>query len=273
MCSSLKKAYTLLEQAIAISILAFLVMVMVMISDYQYDVSFYNDTEEKINQIEKSLISHMIRYSKDSNVVFGNPLPCPALITNSINLSTFGKSNSQYDDAGGDCLGSYKTDISNLNNYYYGMVPVRTLGLPDDYAFDSWGRRFLFLINKDIFKSRNQDLLTDDYSTSLYFIISYGKNGYGAYGKNGSLLSDSLASTYEKHNILSSLSINDIQDMPRQNNYDDIVVNKTLLQFVADLSGGVIYSSSECSTLQSYNESCAYYDSVNDVSEFSCVFR
>ena len=150
MCSSLEKAYTLLEQAIAISILAFLVMVMVMISDYQYDVSFYNDTEEKINQIEKSLISHMIRYSKDSNVVFGNPLPCPALITNSINLSTFGKSNSQYDDAGGDCLGSYKTDTSNLNNYYYGMVPVRTLGLPDDYAFDSWGRRFLFLINKDI---------------------------------------------------------------------------------------------------------------------------
>ena len=33
-----------------------------------------------------------------------------------------------------------------LLSYYYpeGMVPVRTLGLPDDYAIDGWGRRIFY---------------------------------------------------------------------------------------------------------------------------------
>ena len=60
-----------------------------------------------------------------------------------------------------------------------GMIPVRSLGLADDYAFDSWGRRFLYLVNKDIFQSNDVDIEVEDYTSTLFYIISYGKNGYG----------------------------------------------------------------------------------------------
>ena len=153
------------------------------------------------------------------------------------------------------------------------MVPVRSLGLSDDYAFDSWGRKFLFLINKDIFQSYNTDILVDDYTTTLYYIISYGKNGYGGYGKGGALLDSSKASDYEDNNIISTIDIANIQDMPRQSDYDDIVTSKTLLQFFADLAGDTIFSSSECSTLQSLSSGCVEADDVVKISDYSCVFR
>ena len=41
------KAYTLLEQAIAISLLSVIVMMTILITDMRYDVSFYDDTKSK----------------------------------------------------------------------------------------------------------------------------------------------------------------------------------------------------------------------------------
>ncbi len=270
MMKNFVRAYTLLEQAIAISILSLIVMMTIMITDIRYDANFYDDTKAKITKIEQALIANIIRYSKDSSLLSGNALPCPADINAAITSSDFGISNSVYQDAGGNCLGLYTTDTSTLDNYYYGMIPVRTLGLSDDYAFDSWGRRLLYLVNKDIFKTNNVDIAVEDYTSSLFYIISYGKNGYGAYSKNGALLDSANAGTYELNNILASLDIANIQDMPRSSGYDDIVANKTLLQFFAELSGGTIYSSAQCATLQSLSPSC---NDVVKISDASCIFR
>ncbi|MBT4922185.1 MAG: hypothetical protein HON23_04140 [Rickettsiales bacterium] len=270
---AINKAYTLLEQAIALTLLSFVVIMTILITDYQYDRSFYDDSGDKILVIEKALLAHMMRYSKDVAVVSGNPLLCPAPIDSLVTSSSFGKSDSVYTDSGGDCLGSYATDSISLDNYYYGMVPVRSLGLADDYAFDSWGRRFLFLVNKDIFQTYDTDILVDDYTETLYYIISYGKNGYGGYGKGGSLLDSSNASAYEANNIISTIDIANIQDMPRQSDYDDIVVSKTLLQYIADLAGGTIYTSGECSSLQPPSGGCADAGDVDKISDYSCVFR
>ena len=267
------KAYTLLEQAIAISLLSVIVMMTILITDMRYDVSFYDDTKSKIEKIEQALIANIIRYSKDSTLLSGNSLPCPADIDANITSADFGLSNSMYQDVGGDCLGSYETDTSTLGNYYYGMLPVRSLGLSDDYAFDSWGRRMLYLVNKDIFQSNDVDIEVEDYTSTLFYIISYGKNGYGAYNKSGDLLDSSDAGSYELNNILSSIDIANIRDIPRSADYDDIVANKTLLQFFAELAGDTIYSSSQCSTLQSLSSVCDDENDVIKISDASCIFR
>ena len=40
---------------------------------------------------------------------------------------------------------------------------------------------------------------------------------------------------YEANNIISTIDIANIQDMPRQSDYDDIVTSKTLLQFFINI--------------------------------------
>lgn len=271
--TKLRGAYTLLEQAIAITLLSFVVMMTILILDYQYDSDFYDKTKSKVAIIEKAIVAHMIRYTKDASLLSGNPFLCPALIAAPITSSNFGKSNSVYTDIGGDCSGGYAVDSVSLDNYYYGAIPVRSLGLSDDYAFDEWGRRLLFLVHKDIFQTYNTDVEVDDYTQILYYIISYGKNGYGAYNKAGELLSDINASSYEENNIISTIDIANIQDMPRQSDYDDVVVSKTLMQFMADLSGGTLYTSSECSSLQPPSGGCSESSDVDKVIDYSCVFR
>ena len=82
-----------------------------------------------------------------------------------------------------------------------GMVPVRTLGLPDDYAIDGWGRRIMYAVD---FTATSPPFTTnislpdtggpsgwrifildynDNYKTTLalYALISYGPNGHGGF--------------------------------------------------------------------------------------------
>lgn len=82
-----------------------------------------------------------------------------------------------------------------------GMVPTKTLGLPDDYAFDGWGRRMMYAV--DVGLNRVNGFTTipaSDTSTRMtvkdasgnakttkaaYVLISYGPNGHGAIPRFG----------------------------------------------------------------------------------------
>ena len=89
------------------------------------------------------------------------------------------------------------------NKFVAGGVPTRTLRLPDDFAFDGWGRRFTYAADTsftttDAFVSIP---VTDGLATRItirdtatspgtittgasYAVISYGPNGHGAYPRS-----------------------------------------------------------------------------------------
>jgi len=78
-----------------------------------------------------------------------------------------------------------------------GVIPTKTLGLPDDYAVDAFGHRFGYVVDTratlntsclgltvggiNIKSSTNGNLLAQ----VMHAYISYGASGYGAYPYNG----------------------------------------------------------------------------------------
>ncbi len=90
-----------------------------------------------------------------------------------------------------------------------GVVPTKTLGLPDDYMFDGYGRRMMYMVDiraTDKTTCRNMQttktkgaieimtarsaisIFTDD--NVMWSLISYGKNGHGAFPMQGSSLAN-----------------------------------------------------------------------------------
>jgi len=129
-------------------------------------------------------------------------------------------SNGTYITGGGTTIRSIDSDtqitlampatLTGTNQVAYvniaaGAVPVRTLGLSDDFAVDGWGRRFTYAVSVPFTASSTftkafdaipvSDVkqririvstgTTNKVTNAAYAIISYGKNGHGAYTRNG----------------------------------------------------------------------------------------
>jgi hypothetical protein len=78
-----------------------------------------------------------------------------------------------------------------------GMVPTKTLRLPDDFAFDGWGRRIMYAVSKDFTQpgafgiinvfdtaGRMTILNAEDVAKTTfaaYALTSFGANGHGAF--------------------------------------------------------------------------------------------
>ncbi len=139
-------------------------------------------TAERLAAIEKSIQAHFAD---------NGDLPCPSDITLKIDVAGFG-----VEGAGADCrTGSPQANWSHASNVVGGGVPTKTIGLPDEYAFDGWGRRIYYHVD-----SRATDSATFDSagaiqvndgsgsprtSTAVYALVSAGRNGHGAYTRAG----------------------------------------------------------------------------------------
>jgi len=94
-----------------------------------------------------------------------------------------------------------------------GVVPTKTLGLPDDYMFDGYGRRMSYIVdtratdkttcrNLQATKSSGNIQIADAWSNIgtyttdnvMWALVSYGKNGHGAFPAQGSSLANRVDS-------------------------------------------------------------------------------
>lgn len=174
-----------------------------------YEVSKIKLTKEREAIIEMA-INGYIKRNKD--------LPCPARVNkipknpnfgveaDFINGGCFDPANDPADpsddppglyiapgrDVGNDHDGDGATDPEHV---VIGNVPVRTLGLSDEFALDGWGNRFTYAVSANqtqgALKSAKGVIEVNDTSlpprsvlrnpgTALYVLASHGKDGRGA---------------------------------------------------------------------------------------------
>ncbi len=220
--------YTLTELSISTSIIAMLAVGGLAVLQKKNDSDKYKETYTKIAVIDNAVKSFIIAK---------NYVPCPAFPSTLENSTTFGKSVS-YDATNKICNGSDLADQT-------GIVPVRTLGLTDDYSYDGWGRKFMFrsasgsgsatdfiapnfrgnIAIVDL-KGVHKTTITDPHpynDGAIYVIISYGANGKNvAYRKNNDTEPPSAASGIEAKNT--SHKENVYVQNEKTSAFDDIVL-------------------------------------------------
>lgn len=146
-----------------------------------------------------------------------NRLPCPADITMRIDETNgyFGKEATPM----GTCINVTAPNASfgPFNEVVGGMVPTKTLHLPDEYAFDGWGRRIAYHVDRRMtqdasgppthFTAGNDGSLevydqTDNVRTlvAAYVLVSHGPNGHGGYLISGSQFSSDSENIHESEN-------------------------------------------------------------------------
>ncbi len=155
------------------------------------------ETNDKMDRIEEALTGF---------VTLNLRMPCPADGTLAITNASFGLEGTPTTTSCPNANFNYGANGTKISG---GVVPVRSLQLPDDYMFDGWGRRFTYVVN--VYAANNVITNTNCYtdyfcfvgvwnmsitinfaggSTSspqdiIYVLMSHGENGHGAYPKNG----------------------------------------------------------------------------------------
>jgi type II secretory pathway pseudopilin PulG len=154
-------------------------------------------TQEKLQIIQRAL---------DDYAAQNGYLPCPARRDYTPDSTTFG----QEIRSGTTGCPAAIASISYPAGAYIGMVPVRTLGLPDNYAADAWGNKIGYAVSSAHTNSIQSYANTDNgaltvnggtvagtnYAISTqkdgtpgagatYVVLSYGPTANGAYPLNG----------------------------------------------------------------------------------------
>lgn len=223
------QGFTLLEMAISVAILALLSVGGMAAANRINESTEQNITKERMEMIKTAMVAYLAK---------NDVLPCPADSSLPINDAGFGLA-----EVGGgsavcqDNQGGAGAEIEQNSAVYHGTVPTRTLGLPDEYAFDAWGNKFSYVIPEDYMDADSTTFTSDSItltadgnnlpsgSNIVYLLISHGKNGFGAYTRNGTLKPSTGATTEETDNIQANLATNLTFDkfLISTDGFDDIV--------------------------------------------------
>jgi prepilin-type N-terminal cleavage/methylation domain-containing protein len=190
--SARKHGFTLLEMSIVVTIIAILAGGGVAVFMGALQRWQLQDSYDKMHAIQQALFQYRVAF---------NRLPCPADATISMDGAAFGVEAENKGDCDGDPAANFHTSNGATEAPHQGMVPVKTLRLPDDFAFDGWGRRIMYSVSgemtkEDAFTSINANDTTErmtimDASGSPktevagYVLLSFGANGHGGFSRNG----------------------------------------------------------------------------------------
>ena len=233
--------FTLLEMGIVLIITSIVAVgVMVTLTD-SLTARQLRDTTSKLEAIQKALYDYRVAFSR---------LPCPADVTQAMTSATFGTEVA----TPGSCATANFTSAYDIE----GMVPTRTLRLPDDYAIDSWGRRIMYAVTKDMTQTSAFNIIAGSDATTrmtvknadaganttqaAYVLLSFGPNGHGSYSRSGgnARLNGGSTNADEWNNCDCDTNANPtgldgifvqkdatVNSTDRYNNFDDVVMYAT----------------------------------------------
>lgn len=160
------------------------------------------NTVKKIERIEEAARAFMVRNGRR---------PCPADGQYAISNANFGiEAATPGTCTGGAPAAPFGPDIGT-GNVIGGVVPTKSLNLPDDYAFDDWGRRITYIVDKratlmsTCLTLENAVALGGSsgisikstsggstLATSMAAYISHGADGHGAFPIQGSTVANRI---------------------------------------------------------------------------------
>jgi len=203
-----RSGFTLLEISLVLLILSLMLSGVLAMLAQESRRSNAAELEMKMDAIERALAS----YSKRSDAY---ALPCPSNPELALTHADFGFAASPGCTTGS---GSRAIPAAYRNaSAASGTVPVRTLGLPDEYAFDPWGNKFTYMVTIAITATNilQTSAVTDntmlqeirlystDASTGFFVsatVVSHGVNGSGSFNRAGVRKSSIIRNTYEQSN-------------------------------------------------------------------------
>lgn len=224
------RGFSLLELAIVVSVLALMIASILPIL-----------TQAQLQRKNKELSFRMDRIEQaiQQFVQINNRLPCPSVRGYATGHASYGIEAA----TPGTCTSTY----SSGTNGVLGLVPTRTLGLPDDYGFDPWDRSITYVVDTratgpralnylypltDMAHSAAQGTtlgamtvkdvqwstttVSDRTTNGILVLISHGPNGHGGYLRTGgggtgvTRFNGGVSNTYELANCACSAAVADV---------------------------------------------------------------
>jgi prepilin-type N-terminal cleavage/methylation domain-containing protein len=204
-----RRAFSIVELSIVLVISAIIMTNVIILFTENADDARIKETNRKLDRIEQAFTQYLAEYGG---------LPCPGNWSDSPFIATFGVANfvvaSPFTCNG---VGWYANVAQP--KLEIGIIPTKTLNIPDEYAFDGWGNRFTYALGNENCNTSGQqyiagiypdlanptynainfststcDLLTiktasagTTISNASILIMSHGPNGHGAYSYDGSV--------------------------------------------------------------------------------------
>lgn len=191
--------------------------------------------------------------------------PCPASLSSAPDTPTYG-----FEQAtpAGLCETSPVVSGRNGRNVRLGAVPVRSLGLPDDFIADAWAVRFTYAVTEALAESGTYDssegaisvvdsadnhiaidptLATghaDRDGTAHYVIVSHGENELGGTPEGGgSALPCPAAGTQENENCDNDATFRSsirLSSATGSSYFDDVVDYRTITSLGVTMPAGAV---------------------------------
>ena len=168
------------------------------------------DNDQKIARIELEMASF-----KAANI--DGRLPCPAAPGLALDDVNFGREISNDCTAAAAVDGSVKTAGIDGRGVHIGTVPVRSLNLPDEYMFDSWGNRFVYAVTEGFASpgaaaipeadgdigllDPNNNSVPSSPDSIVYLLMSHGADNRGAFNIEGQQSALPPAGTLAVNNV------------------------------------------------------------------------
>lgn len=238
-----RTGFTLVEMSVVLVVIAGITAMGVTAGMEAIESARRVSTDKKLDEIEKALLAFRGRYER---------LPCPGDAALAASNSNFGyeAQNNNGTCTGGTPAATYVTSAAT-GAVPSGAVPVRTLGLPDEFMVDGWGRKFMYEVTPAM--TRDDAFLDSQMFDScaisvtnhaggtlplnpVYALVSHGKNGIGGY--INTTRQTGTAGTNEQTNIrtitttptIRVLNDNGTGTMGAAGYYDDLVRYKMRYQ-------------------------------------------
>lgn len=177
-----RRGFSLLEIAVVLAIISAIVGMTIMMGTERIEVESTRSSWNELKAIQKALKRFGKHYDR---------LPCPARLTVERSDNEFGREADDCSDASPPS-GITRVEYPASSGTYVriGAVPVHTLGLPGEMAFDDWGNRYFYAVSEDNIATLDGDTdgviaVEDGNSNSItaeavYVIGSHGATKKGA---------------------------------------------------------------------------------------------
>lgn len=238
----MRRGFTLIQISILLT-LASLVLVAILPS-LQTSLNAGNATSGKMNNVLTAMRSYLAA---------NGTLPCPADASQPIGSTSYGVAAANSGTGTpGNCTGGTPSAnyVDTANNVAVGMMPVRALGLSNDYALDVYGRTLTYAVDTNATSCgwvtsplTGKITVTDNGSanTSTVALISHGADGHGAWipltGATGSAVrlnagstdTDQLTNAHVNSSFAPVTPLTNFVNKTPTATFDDIVVYKSPL--------------------------------------------